>query len=342
MNRGYSQLSVSMMKHTIVFEWKVENIKTFIEMFKNSNECIQIYSPEFSAGAKMNDLWQLKLVLNDQSDDDYCISLYLIPLNRCNDQHKIKTAFSFFIVDDKGVKVEIVKFNRVFDKHEGWGLPIYKKEDLIKDESTFMWDPFTVGIELTVFDSDIMPFTVESLKKLKHSMVYDYNQLFLSKQDSDVILVVRDEEFQAHKSILKVRSPVFRAMFTANIKPNTKDRIKLPDMDPVIFNSILEFIYTDKVPDVITEELLDAAEKFQLELLKKICEEFFCESVSTENVVSMLILADKYNAKQLLEYSVEFIVSNAKSVIDTPAYNVMKKSYPSLMVLLFEKFADSK
>ena len=45
---------------------------------------------------------------------------------------------------------------------------------------------------------------------------------------SDVVLVVEDQKFHVHRSILAVWSPVFEKMFTSEFKEKNKDEIPLP------------------------------------------------------------------------------------------------------------------
>ena len=47
-------------------------------------------------------------------------------------------------------------------------------------------------------------------------------------EDSDVILVVEDENFHVHRLILSMNSPVFKAMFKSQFKEATANEIPLP------------------------------------------------------------------------------------------------------------------
>lgn len=79
---------------------------------------------------------------------------------------------------------------------------------------------------------------------------------------SDVVLCVDSQQFQAHKSILSVRSPVFAAMFSHDTKELQQNLVEISDMTSKVMNALLNFIYTGGVsPEDLTVELLRAADK---------------------------------------------------------------------------------
>lgn len=57
-------------------------------------------------------------------------------------------------------------------------------------------------------------------------------------------------------------------------------------------------------------EMLHLAEQYMLDKLKYKCEKIILEGVDEENVSSILVDADKYNAKNLVKSCVEFIVKH--------------------------------
>ena len=58
-------------------------------------------------------------------------------------------------------------------------------------------------------------------------------------EDSDVILVVENEQFHVHRLILSMNSPVFKAMFKSQFKEATAKKIPLPGKKP---NEVLDFL----------------------------------------------------------------------------------------------------
>ena len=58
-------------------------------------------------------------------------------------------------------------------------------------------------------------------------------------EDSDVILVVENEQFHVHRLILSMSSPVFKAMFKSQFKEAAANEIPLPGKKP---NEVLDFL----------------------------------------------------------------------------------------------------
>jgi speckle-type POZ protein len=73
-------------------------------------------------------------------------------------------------------------------------------------------------------------------------------KLLQSKEDTDVIFEVDGEAFPAHKTVLAMRSPVFRAELCGGMKEKDMGRIIIGDMQPAVFDALLHFIYTDSLP----------------------------------------------------------------------------------------------
>ncbi|CAD6208731.1 GSCOCG00003538001-RA-CDS [Cotesia congregata] len=174
-------------------------------------------------------------------------------------------------------------------------------------------------------------------------MVADYRKLFESKKSCDVVIKVKDETFQAHKAILMARSEEFFKLFTVEMKESNEEFITLSDIEPKIFKSLLEFIYTDEVSDldVVVESLLEAADKYLIKSLKNMCVESLIKLLKIDNAVRFLFLAKRYNAPQLLTLVSEFIVLNAENIIKSREYDIIK-SNPSLAIILIRKLAALK
>ena len=70
----------------------------------------------------------------------------------------------------------------------------------------------------------------------------------------------------------------------------------MQDLQPDVVNDMLLYVYTGNTPNLnrVAGELLAAADKYQLEQLKNICEERLCNSLEIGNSVSHLVLGDMY------------------------------------------------
>ncbi|XP_039173887.1 BTB/POZ and MATH domain-containing protein 3-like [Eucalyptus grandis] len=84
--------------------------------------------------------------------------------------------------------------------------------------------------------------------------------LFLKRDDPEVSHYIKndrrpalhfgDKIFKVHREILATRSPVFRAQLFGPIGNRDIEKLVVEDVDPYIFEAMLEFIYSNKFPDV--------------------------------------------------------------------------------------------
>ena len=63
---------------------------------------------------------------------------------------------------------------------------------------------------------------------------------------SDVVVNTGQNLFKTHKVILSSYSPVFQAMFTADMKESTMDQVHFDTPFPDIFEMVLQFMYNGK------------------------------------------------------------------------------------------------
>jgi len=163
----------------------------------------------------------------------------------------------------------------------------------------------------------------------------DLEKAFTNKELCDVQLQCGGKIFDCHKFMLSARSPVFRAMFQAEMEEKKTNKVDINDLDPDILAEMLHFIYTGKTPklDDFTEELLAVADRYQIEKLKKICEEALYLSLNVDNCIDLLVIGDLYNADNLKRFSLKFISRNG---IKSSEWKETLKNYPALMLEVIE------
>lgn len=92
----------------------------------------------------------------------------------------------------------------------------------------------------------------------------DFSALKSDSTHSDFTIIVKSKEFKVHKSVLSVRSPVFKIMFLSNMKEATDNKVEINDIEPCTFEQLLVFIYSGKIPedlDYYAMDLFVAADK---------------------------------------------------------------------------------
>ncbi|XP_055348145.1 speckle-type POZ protein B-like [Paramacrobiotus metropolitanus] len=211
-----------------------------------------------------------------------------------------------------------------------WGWPEFISHgDLFDDEKKFLQnDSIRILWYLEILVE--VENAVNRIEIPRATLGVDFGELLKSGRGSDVVIRSKDnKEHRAHKLIISQRSKYFEAMFNHPTKENNKATVDLPD-DSNIIQLLLEFMYTDKVigtGDVpAVQDLLVAADKYQIDNLKRSCEFQLIERMASDNACQLFLLAANYNAEDLKRESKQFIAANLRSVIKTPGWNELKDS----------------
>ena len=164
-----------------------------------------------------------------------------------------------------------------------------------------------------------------------------------NKNLADFVFKVENEKFAAHKIILAARSPIFAAMFQHDMQENKTNETEITDVTPAAFKALLQFIYTGHCQvGVLAEQLLIAANKYDIQDLKNICDKKLRKKLTVDNAVRLLVLSDLHRANDLKEGAIRFINKNAEAVIKTPTWTGFTKTYPNLLAELYYNSIEDK
>lgn len=136
------------------------------------------------------------------------------------------------------------------------------------------------------------------------------------------------------------------------MKEDKESRIRVDDMDARVFRAMLHFVYTDTLPEMgdgdrtlMAQHLLVAADRYDLERLKRNCEDVLGSFVDTDTVATTLVIAEQHGCHVLKEVCLKFLRSpgNMIAVMETDGFNNLMTSCPSLVkeLLITMKFASS-
>lgn len=361
--------------NTIVAEnWCLTQIKvikfSYMWTISNFSFCREemgevLKSSTFSAGTNDKLKWLLRINPKglDEESKDY-LSLYLL-LSKCETKGEVRAKFKFSILNAKREEVKIMESQRAYRFIAGkdWGFKKFVKRDLLLDESSGLLpdDKLTIYCEVNVvteakeYSGQVSPF---QSRVPTCRLADDLEDIYKNQEFSDVTIYANGREFKAHKAILAARSPMFRGMFSHDMKETKFNRVEVSDVDPDVLEEMLRFIYTGKSSlearlqakeqkDQKEQEreqhlaigLLQAANKYQLDRLKLICEEALYKTLTADSVAEILSLADLYSAAQLKNQAIEFISTHATEVIETEGWNRMVRENPHLVAEVFKALA---
>lgn len=175
-----------------------------------------------------------------------------------------------------------------------------------------------------------MAFTTEIVSQ---ENLYDrVSKLLESFEWSDCTFSICGRSFKAHKLLLGISSPVFKAMLYGPLA-SEKDII-ICDIEPEIFQLILNYVYTDKVDLSSVEqafELLYAAKKYMLQYLVEKCKEFIEFNITVDNVISVLNYADYLQEKKLFNQALALFCSHSDYLLDNGIENISVQCLKALL-----------
>ena len=91
----------------------------------------------------------------------------------------------------------------------------------------------------------------------------------------------------------------------------------------------------------MAQHLLEAADRYDMQRLKLICEDKLCRHLDVSNAATTLVLAEQHNCQGLKEACIEFFRSPdaLEAVMETDGFDHLTKSFPALMRELIFKLA---
>ena len=143
------------------------------------------------------------------------------------------------------------------------------------------------------------------------------------------------QSFMCHQIILATSSPVFCAMFQADMREKETRKVVIEDIKPEVIALMLQWIYSGWIDFFEKEpleplELLQAADKYQLDGLKELCEAKLCSILDVTNVIYLLVFGDLHNATRLKNVALKMVARNQAKLSKTKVYQDFLIQFPRL------------
>ncbi|XP_044951355.1 BTB/POZ and MATH domain-containing protein 1-like [Hordeum vulgare subsp. vulgare] len=322
--------------------------------------------------------WYIQYFPNGRNQDcvDF-ISLYALVFS---DDDKVDARVSFSLVDqiEKQTPMYIRATNKVCRLHSNvsWGTHKFLRRDALERSANLKGDSFTIRCDIMVCkDPNTEDVGGHNAKVLLSDIDQHFNNLLQTKVDADVTFEVNGETFTAHRCVLAARSKVFMAQLFGPMKEGTTTSsvIHIKDMGANVFRALLKFIYTDSCPEIekgymeeeemsqVLEEgqekktidnemwmqwlqdLFVAADMYDLQRLKCICQMQLSDNIDVSSVMSTLAIAEQHHCQGLKEACFKFIQAQSPSCLQTitmnDGWNHVVLTYPLVLKEIFVKLA---
>ncbi|KAJ1684900.1 hypothetical protein LUZ63_016290 [Rhynchospora breviuscula] len=249
--------------------------------------------------------------------------------------------------------VKIFKSNTDSCYFKSWGYPKFAKRCEFEASEYLKDDIFTIKCTVTVWKgTNLQTTTPYGIVVPPSNLNQHFVHLLEKEDDADVTFAVKGDKFKAHRCVLAARSAVFNAELFDCMKEKRRKTIAVEDIDAPVFKAMLYFIYSDSLPDfeensdanvgekkdviLMAQHLLVAADRYDLERLKLMCEDFLWKTLNVSTavtLVSTLILAEQHNCNQLKAECLRFMRSpeNFKTVALTDKFDALKTDFRSIL-----------
>jgi len=327
--------------------WSIANFTRKMDM-ENGEE---LKSGVFSIRTKDRQTdWFMRI--NPNGEEKTCkgfVSLFLYKDGNC--EVPINADIIFSIVDKEGVKTRAKRCEYTFEKNlpsdnRGFAKFVSHSELRHPQLNLLPEDTLTILCEISITGDNVV--TSGTTKPVQGKvgrateqvsrLAMDISSIFESSRFSDCVVACEGKEFRCHKNILAGRSTVFDAMFTHDMAENRKSKVDIVDLDADTVHDMIIYIYSGKVSELEGKAtgLLSAAEKYDLKELKTMCETALCDTITQDNVLDLLVLADLHGASTVRSLSLKFIVDNGKEIVAQVGWRDKLKAYPEIMADMFE------
>lgn len=139
-----------------------------------------------------------------------------------------------------------------------------------------------------------------------------------SNQFCDVVITAEGCQFNCHKMVLSATCPYFRVMFSSPFEENQSNSVEIKAIKASTMKSLILYMYKGEIEFTVynAQDIIFAADMFQLDALKTACSQFLQSQLRTYNCLGMWNMARQLQERELEEQAWNLARSHFTRVID--------------------------
>nr|CAD2190995.1 unnamed protein product [Meloidogyne enterolobii] len=304
--------------------WTIRSPKKILECQSNSGS-VKLISEKFCNYKFPSVEWELCLQLTPYSVNVWIRQIWLKSLNSLvNTKYKIYAKKDFIQVDI--ARSATYKFEN--QRQLGY-TTIYLDKVICSDGNLILC--CEVEIDSHNLNDD-----------LQHTYIDMLDEEILT----DFVIKVDDQVIKTHRCILAKNSKVFHKMFEQEFMTEAKNgEVIISDTTPECIRAMLEFFYTGMVSDdkmkSHSDEIFAIAHKYQVEMLKCLCERFMSYNINNENMVKYCGIINLYDTPILEKACTDYIRVNGKNFLKSKEWEEIKNNYQSVVPRFLESIVEN-
>ncbi|CAL1288870.1 unnamed protein product [Larinioides sclopetarius] len=322
------------------FVWRIE------EFSKMRAEETKSFIIKSASGCQMI---KIDLSLSNEQESEEKVILSTCSFERYLKFSSIKT----FLIDSKKQKIDSGEFECLLESGKWLTFPLkMTKEMIMENENLYLFEDilslyFEVATSTGILFEDLKNVKLgNTFHQITNEVVVNWRDFYqdenvpkdFSELKADLMLLYKEQNlcdmklktktnnFHVHTSILGARSPVFRAMFSSDMKEKVNGCVNVSDLEDETVRRFLLYLYSDQLEDLqwdIALELYKAADKYAVISLREKCSTFLKNNLNLENSCEALALSDMHQDKDFKEIVQTFILKNAKVIFKSKEWKLL-------------------
>lgn len=199
------------------------------------------------------------------------------------------------------------------------GLIDLKKDDAKSASSSFMKQKrpsFSQDVESLCIPpvprDNFLSCRAEEMLNTSDSLFADMRFVlhFVNNDNENVTQVI-----PAHRVLVACHCDWFRKALLSGMKEDITREINIYDCSPDLFQHFLRYVYSGRLncSSIGTEALADLiaiSDQYEVDSLKRVCEGALKPRVSSDNVLELITIGDRFNASRLRECCMDYIIQH--------------------------------
>ncbi len=224
---------------------------------------------------------------------------------------------------------------------------VWNSSSLVYHEDRYSGCTFERAIDKKLKLAFWMDFGTPEWKANKKKL-NQLNILFTNQALCDVKFTFQRSEKEtvgAHVAVLSAASPVFASIFQSDLKETKEKILHIDDIESVVFKRLLSYMYDGQIGSLDNEDcvrqLLMAADRYGIKKLKDKCELRLQSliSISIENVLDILVLAEKSSCLNLYRKALEFAETRSQQICFLPSWKDLIFKHSGICFELTQRMA---
>lgn len=139
----------------------------------------------------------------------------------------------------------------------------------------------------------------------------------------DVVIRTDDDaSISAHRNVLSVCSPYFRAMFTGKLRESRNEIVALKGVAAEALRCIVRFMYTSTIDinEANVDDILSASDLFQMKEVTTVCCQFLRQQLNPSNCLGIEALAAGFSCEELENEARKYSLKHFTEVIKSEEF----------------------